>query len=186
MTAKKTMRAAARPTSRDANTTDRCTCHELVERSALGLASIEDLLLDLMRLHCTAIATGDERALAATHELAIGRLGHHDGLRYLACVADMMDAIRRERAGPFAFLPPCCAVVCPDERDLIALLRACRFSNTAIIEARAGQVVQGMDASAVVAAAHALRRAGRAGQTSSRTIAASLEDASSTKPRVLH
>jgi hypothetical protein len=159
----------------------------LAERTALGLSSWENLLLDLVRLECTVIATGDERARPAARELAVGRLGADGATSMLDGIAAMMCAIRSDRAGPFGFLPPCCAVVSPDERDLIALVRACRFSNAAIIERRAAQLAQGLDGARLVSAGTALAAASRTPGCSHRAAMhdafAELSDAS---PRVLH
>ena len=139
-----------------------CRC-QLAERSALGLGAIEELFLDLTRLHCTGIAAGEPGAHMAARELAVSRLGVCNGTTYLARVTTLMDTVRRDRPGPYVFLPACCAVVCPDEMDLIALLRACRFPNDAIVAARADRLMQGMDASAVIDAARAVVGAGQVG-----------------------
>jgi hypothetical protein len=171
----------------DGPQTQSCSCPQLAARSALGLTPWEDLLLDLVRLECTVIATGDERAAEAARELAAGRLGGHGATRMLEGIAGMMRAIRSDRAGPFGFLPPCCAVVSPDERDLIALLRACRFSNAAIIEHRAAQLAQGLDVEHLIAAGGALVAASRAPDGGGRAaMSDAFADLSEMGPRVLH
>jgi len=162
-----------------------CRC-QLAERRALGLGPLEELFLDLARLHCTAIATDQDAARSAARELATSRLGITEGQRFFVCVTDLMEAIRRDRPGPFGFLPACCTVVCADELDMIALLRACRFSNKAIIETRVSQLLQGMESSAVIAAAHAVVRAGRNGADALQIIHASLSDTGIHPSRVLH
>lgn len=165
----------------------RCTCPRLAERTALGLTPWENLLLDLVRLECTVIATGDERATHAARELAVGRLGADGATTMLDGIAFLMQAIRSDRAGPFGFLPPCCAVVSPDERDLVAFIRACRFSNIAIIESRAMQLAQGLEGERLIVAGRALAAASRAPGHCDRTAQQdAFWDVSAPSPRVLH
>ena len=144
-------------------------------------------MLDLVRLECTVIAPGDERATHAARELAVGRLGADGATTMLDGIAFLMQAIRSDRAGPFGFLPPCCAVVSPDERDLVAFIRACRFSNAAIIESRAMQLAQGLEGERLIVAGRALAAASRAPGHCDRTAQQdAFWDVSAPSLRVLH
>ncbi|MGA7117397.1 MAG: hypothetical protein WBY12_09415 [Hyphomicrobium sp.] len=149
---------------------DGCTCHTLAQRSSLRLTASEELLLDVIRFQCVAIATHDRQALVAAHQLAAARLGQAAAPRLIISVGAMMQAMRKERAGPFGFLPPCCLVVSPDETDLIALLRACRSRDPHLMEASSAELAQGTASNRLISAAEAITAAVAASPRSQRDL----------------
>jgi hypothetical protein len=149
---------------------DGCTCQNLAQRSSLRLTSTEELLLDVVRLQCMAIATHDRQALVAAHQLAAARLGQAAAPRFIISVGAMMQAMRRERAGPFGFLPPSCLVVSPDETDLIALVRACRSRDPLLMQASSAELAQGTSSNRLISAAEAITAAIAASPRSQRDL----------------
>ncbi|MBY0226080.1 MAG: hypothetical protein K2Q28_09770 [Hyphomicrobium sp.] len=149
---------------------DGCTCQNLAQRSSLRLTATEELLLDVIRFQCMAIATHDRQALVAAHQLAAARLGQAAAPRLIISVGAMMQAMRKERACPFGFLPPCCLVVSPDEADLIALLRACRTRDPLLMEASSAELAHGTSSNRLISAAKAIAAAVAASPQSQRDL----------------
>lgn len=82
------------------------------------------LALSVIRSIAAGYMTGDVACWDAGFEGAERILGEVDGARFVAAMATLVRAIRRERQGDFSFLPATCCRVTADESDLLDLLQA--------------------------------------------------------------
>lgn len=80
------------------------------------------LALSVVRSIAAGYMTGDVACWDTGFEGAERILGEVEGPRFVAAMAGLMRAIRRERQGDFSFLPATCCRVTADEQDLLDLL----------------------------------------------------------------
>ena len=82
------------------------------------------LALSVVRSIAAGYMTGDVACWDTGFEGAERILGEAEGPRFVAAMAALVRAIRRERQGDFSFLPATCCRVTADESDLLDLLQA--------------------------------------------------------------
>lgn len=112
-------------------------------RASYGLAPIEEIGLDLVRLMFSAQVTGEARYWFAAMDHAETHLGSLPGATLCVHVTALMRTVRRDRQVPFSFLSFGCRHICEDEVAILSLLQAIQLGTQADVDDALEHLAQG-------------------------------------------
>lgn len=112
-------------------------------RASYGLAPIEDMTIDLVRLMFSAQVTGEARYWFAAMDHSGTHLGSLPGATLCVHVTALMRTVRRDRQVPFSFLSFGCRHICEDEVAIVSLLQAVQLGTQVDVDDALEHLAQG-------------------------------------------